>query len=169
MADRTYDRSGARRREGGTGTGAGAGRLGGSTPPERPGDRDRRVRPHRTGVRGARDRGQVAIEYLGFIPILMLIAVAGIQIGLVAYSAQQAGTAARAGARAASLDRSAQQGCQQAVSAALSGRTTCGEARGGDTVTVTATVRIPSIIPLWDPIGSARKTATMPLDDPPPR
>ncbi|MEU5091200.1 TadE/TadG family type IV pilus assembly protein [Streptomyces sp. NPDC021356] len=113
-----------------------------------------------------RDRGQVAIEYLGFIPILMLVAVAVIQIGLVAYAAQQAGTAARAGARAASLGRSAQEGCQEGVSDSLSGRTSCTEARGGDTVTVTATVRIPSIIPLWDPVGDARKTATMPLDDP---
>ncbi|MEU0601090.1 TadE/TadG family type IV pilus assembly protein [Streptomyces sp. NPDC006393] len=111
------------------------------------------------------DRGQVAIEYLGFIPILMLVAVAVIQIGLVAYAALQAGTAARAGARAASLGRSAQQGCQEAVSDALSGRTTCAEAPGGDTVTVTATVRIPSIIPAWDDaFGTVSKKATMPLD-----
>ncbi|NEA48709.1 TadE/TadG family type IV pilus assembly protein [Streptomyces sp. SID10815] len=111
-----------------------------------------------------RDRGQVAVEYLGFVPILLLIALAGIQLGLIAFSAQQAGTAARAGARAASLDRSAQQGCQAAVSAALSGRTSCAEGRGGGTVTVTATVDIPSIIPLWDPMGSVSKIATMPLD-----
>ncbi len=45
----------------------------------------------------ARDRGQVAIEYLGFIPILLLVALAAVQLGLVAYTAQQAGTAARAG------------------------------------------------------------------------
>lgn len=112
----------------------------------------------------ARDRGQVAIEYLGFIPVLMLVAVAVIQIGLVAWAAQQAGTAARAGARAASLGMSAQQGCQQAVADSLSGRTSCSQAPGSDTVTVTATVHIPSIIPLWDPIGDAHKTATMPLD-----
>lgn len=115
-------------------------------------------------LRSRRDRGQVAIEYLGFVPILMLVAVAVIQIGLVAYAAQQAGTAARAGARAASLGRSAQEGCQAAVSDALSGRTSCAEDRGGDTVTVTATVHIPSIIPIWDPIGDVHKHATMPLD-----
>jgi Flp pilus assembly protein TadG len=113
---------------------------------------------HRDRDRGS-ERGQVAIEYLGFIPVLMLVAMAVIQVGLVAHAAQQAGTAARAGARAASLGMSAQQGCREAVSASL-----CTEARGGDTVTVTATVRIPSVIPLWDPIGDARKTATMPLD-----
>lgn len=45
----------------------------------------------------ARDRGQVAIEYLGFLPILVLVGMAVVQLGLIAYTAQQAGTAARAG------------------------------------------------------------------------
>lgn len=112
-------------------------------------------------VRGVRDRGQVAIEYLGFIPILLLVAMAGVQIGLIAYTAQQAGTAARAGARAASLGESAQQGCATAVSDWLS--VTCAPAESGDTVTVTATVQIPSIVPGWD-FDPAQKTATMPLD-----
>lgn len=111
--------------------------------------------------RKVRDRGQVAIEYLGFIPILILVAMAGVQIGLIAYTAQQAGTAARAGARAASLENSAQEGCATAVSDWLS--VTCVEAQGGDEVTVTATVLIPSIVPGWD-FGDANKTATMPLD-----
>ena len=63
-----------------------------------------------------RDRGQVALEYLGFVPLLILVALAGIQLGLIAYAAQQAGTAARAGARAASLDESAQEACSAAGS-----------------------------------------------------
>jgi hypothetical protein len=42
--------------------------------------------------RRGKDRGQVAIEYLGFLPILLLLAVAGVQLGLAAYTAQQAGT-----------------------------------------------------------------------------
>ncbi|MFJ3303210.1 TadE/TadG family type IV pilus assembly protein [Streptomyces sp. NPDC086549] len=110
-----------------------------------------------------RDRGQVAIEYLGFIPILMLVALAGIQIGVIAYTAQQAGTAARAGARAASLRESADQACKDAVSGFLAGDTSCPAAYSGKEVTVTATVHIPSIVPGWD-FGSAHKTATMPLD-----
>jgi Flp pilus assembly protein TadG len=108
-----------------------------------------------------RDRGQVALEYLGFIPILVLVALAGVQVGLIAYAGQQAGTAARAGARSASLQESAQEGCTRAVSEWLS--VTCGESFGGDEVTVTATVEIPSLVPGWD-FGPARKTATMPLD-----
>ncbi|MET9964629.1 TadE/TadG family type IV pilus assembly protein [Streptomyces sp. NPDC006356] len=113
-------------------------------------------------ARGIRDRGQVAIEYLGFIPILILVAMAGVQLGLVAYAAQQAGTAARAGARAASLEPgTAQDGCANAISDWLS--VTCEPAEGADEVTVTAVVEIPSIVPGWD-FDPAQKTATMPLD-----
>jgi len=108
-----------------------------------------------------RDRGQVAIEYLGFLPILLIVGMAVVQLGLIAYAAQQAGTAARAGARAASLDKSAQDGCANAISDWLS--VTCVPAQNGDTVTVTATVQIPKIVPGWD-FGPAKKTATMPLD-----
>ncbi|MFI2430639.1 TadE/TadG family type IV pilus assembly protein [Streptomyces sp. NPDC018693] len=110
-----------------------------------------------------RDRGQVALEYLGFVPVLILVALAGVQLGLIAYTAQQAGTAARAGARAASLEQSAQQGCVNAVSDWLADGTRCAESHGGDEVTVTATVQIPSIVPGWN-FDPARKSATMPLD-----
>jgi Flp pilus assembly protein TadG len=110
-----------------------------------------------------RDRGQVAIEYLGFLPILIIVAMAAVQLGLIAYTAQQAGTAARAGARSASLDGSAQQACATAVSDWLAGGTSCPPSYGGDEVSVTATVDIPSIVPGWD-FGDATRTATMPLD-----
>ncbi|MFE9974841.1 TadE/TadG family type IV pilus assembly protein [Streptomyces hirsutus] len=115
------------------------------------------------GHRQSRDRGQVAIEYLGFLPILIIVAMAGVQLGLIAYTAQQAGTAARAGARSASLDEAAGPACTIAVSGWLAGRTDCGESGGGDEVTVTATITIPSIVPGWD-FGQVRKTATMPVD-----
>ncbi|MGW5122611.1 TadE family protein [Streptomyces sp. NPDC004069] len=115
------------------------------------------------GDRRRPDRGQVAIEYLGFIPILMLLALAVIQIGLVAYTAQQAGTAARAGARAASLRQGAEQACANAVSDWLAGGTSCPASYSGKEVTVTAGVDIPSIVPGWN-FGRAHKTATMPLD-----
>ncbi|WGD41062.1 TadE/TadG family type IV pilus assembly protein [Streptomyces cathayae] len=120
--------------------------------------------PRRHQDRGRRrDRGQVAIEYLGFLPILVIVAMAGVQLGLIAYTAQQAGTAARAGARSASLGQSTQGACAVAVSGWLAGRTACGAAGGGEEVTVTATIDIPSIVPGWD-FGQARKTATMPMD-----
>ncbi|WP_225826880.1 TadE/TadG family type IV pilus assembly protein [Streptomyces naphthomycinicus] len=106
--------------------------------------------------RPRRDRGQVAIEYLGFIPVLLIVGLAGIQIGAVAYAAEQAGTAARAGARAQSLGQSAQEACARAVSLPVECGTTAGDA---DSVTVTARVTIPKV--LWS-FGAATKTATMP-------
>jgi uncharacterized protein (UPF0333 family) len=113
-----------------------------------------------SGLR-ARDRGQVAIEYLGFIPVLILVTLAAVQLGLIAFTAEQAGTAARAGARSASLRQGAQPACSEAVNARLT--VSCPESFGGDTVTVTATIHIPSVIPGYD-FGDASKTATMPLD-----
>ncbi|MCX5050734.1 TadE family protein [Streptomyces sp. NBC_00474] len=121
----------------------------------------RRVRGR---VRGSgRDRGQVAIEYLGFLPILLLVAMAAVQLGLIAYTAQQAGTAARTGARSASLRDDYGQDCRNAVSGFLADGTNCQAAFGGDDVTVTSTVQIPSIVPFWS-FDPAHKTATMPLD-----
>ena len=115
------------------------------------------------GRAGRPDSGQVAIEYLGFIPVLILVAMAAIQIGLIAYTAQQAGTAARAGARSASLDGPYAADCQGAVSSWLADGTSCTSAGLGDEVRVTATVDIPSVVPGWD-FGDATKSATMPLD-----
>ncbi|MEU9332399.1 TadE/TadG family type IV pilus assembly protein [Streptomyces sp. NPDC048290] len=101
------------------------------------------------------------MEYLGFVPILLLVALGAIQLGLIAYAGQQAGTAARAGARAASLDLGAQTGCANAVSDWLSA--SCSASRLGDEVEVTATVDIPSLVPGWD-FGPATRTAVMPID-----
>ncbi|MEW2130557.1 TadE/TadG family type IV pilus assembly protein [Streptomyces sp. NPDC005435] len=109
----------------------------------------------------ARDRGQVAIEYLGFLPVLLIVGIAGLQIGAVAYAAEQASTAARAGARAASLRQDAQAACAGAVSGGLT--VSCASAAGDDSVTVTASVDIPRLVPGWS-FGAAHKTATMPLD-----
>ncbi|MFK0167222.1 TadE/TadG family type IV pilus assembly protein [Streptomyces sp. NPDC090306] len=113
--------------------------------------------------RHGRDLGQVAIEYLGFIPILLLVAMAGVQIGLVAYTGQQAGTAARTAARSASLNGDYTADGRRAMSDWLADGAGFSRSGGGDTVTVTATVDVPSIIPGWhfDPVSS---TATMPVD-----
>ncbi|MFF0747544.1 TadE family protein [Streptomyces sp. NPDC004267] len=119
-------------------------------------------------VRG-RDRGQVAVEYLGFLPILLLIGLAGVQLGIVAYAAQQAGTGARAAARADSVDdRGAVPDPGVAGKAAMSGwiagRSDV-EVAGG---VATVTVRIPSLIPFLD-MPSVSKSATMPVPDSAPR
>jgi Flp pilus assembly protein TadG len=106
----------------------------------------------------------VALEYLGFLPILLLVALAAVQLGLIAYAAQQAGTAARTGARSASLDLNFAADCQNAVSSWLADGTSCTSASLGDEVRVTSSVTIPSVIPGIGDFGRASKTATMPVD-----
>ncbi|MFF5572842.1 TadE/TadG family type IV pilus assembly protein [Streptomyces luteogriseus] len=116
------------------------------------------------GIRKGLDRGQVAIEYIGFLPILLIVALGAVQLGLIAYTAQQAGTAARTGARSASLEGPHEADCRAAVSSWLAGKTSCPASFGGEEVTVTAEITIPSVFPGKDDFGKARKTATMPLD-----
>ncbi|MEU6621823.1 TadE/TadG family type IV pilus assembly protein [Streptomyces litmocidini] len=117
-----------------------------------------------------RDRGQAAIEYLGFLPILLIVGLAGLQLGIAAYAAQQAGTAARAAARAASSDDENRPSPAAAAEAAVSGwikPQVSGPQPGGDEAVVTVTVKIPSVVPFWDDFGSVEKTATMPLPETP--
>ncbi|MEU9295743.1 TadE/TadG family type IV pilus assembly protein [Streptomyces sp. NPDC048266] len=120
-------------------------------------------RPPRTTTR---DRGQAAIEYLGFLPILLLVGLAGLQLGVAAYAAQQAGSAARAAARAASMaDEEDAPDAEAAGRAAADWATGVSVARGGDAAVATVTVEIPSVVPFWDDFGSITKTATMPMPD----
>ncbi|AQA13720.1 TadE/TadG family type IV pilus assembly protein [Streptomyces malaysiensis subsp. malaysiensis] len=125
---------------------------------------------HRVRVRLAsgRDRGSASIEFLGFLPILILVALAAVQLGIAAYAAQQAGTAARAAARTASLDEP-RTSPQAAGLASMSGWLADGASIGsggcgGGEARATATVEIPSVIPGFD-FGSAEKSATMPCDE----
>ncbi|MFI9628654.1 TadE family protein [Streptomyces sp. NPDC052042] len=112
-----------------------------------------------------RDRGQVAMEYLGFIPLMLLVGLLAIQAGLAAYAANQAGTGARAGARMASMSM---RGCdQQAAKDAMSDWTarraliTPGPS-SHDEVTCKARVKVPRIIPGVDIWGWAERSSTMP-------
>ncbi|WNE98585.1 TadE/TadG family type IV pilus assembly protein [Streptomyces luomodiensis] len=112
-----------------------------------------------------RDQGSASIEFLGFLPVLILVALAAVQLGIAAYAAQQAGTAARAAARTASLDEP-RTSPQAAGLAAMSGWLADGAGIssggcGGGEARATATVEIPSVIPGFD-FGSAEKSATMP-------
>ncbi|MCT4355556.1 pilus assembly protein [Streptomyces sp. Je 1-79] len=118
-------------------------------------------------MRKPRDRGQVAVEYLGFLPILLLVALAGIQLGIVAYAAQQAGTGARAAARAATHDE-ATVGGREAGLAAMSDwiaeRSVVTPSEGADEVTYTVSVDIPSVVPFWD-FEKVSRSATLPLPE----
>ncbi|MFJ4919720.1 TadE/TadG family type IV pilus assembly protein [Streptomyces sp. NPDC088725] len=132
----------------------------------RDGSRDR----HRHGAGPAaesRDQGQAALEYVGVITLLLLVALAAIQLGIAAYTVQQAGTAARAAARTASYpDRDYAAAGHAALSGWLSKGASFGMGgAGGNGVTVTATVRVPAILPVFH-FGSATRSVTMPLDRP---
>ncbi|MDX6761102.1 TadE/TadG family type IV pilus assembly protein [Streptomyces sp. F8] len=110
------------------------------------------------------DRGQVALEYIGFIPILLFVALCGIQLGWVAYVHEQADTAARTAARveAQHPGRGVAAG-HAAIREGLPAEVDVDP--GSDAVTATVTIRINSIIPGLDP-DDAVATAVMPNDDP---
>ncbi|MFF5762453.1 TadE/TadG family type IV pilus assembly protein [Streptomyces tanashiensis] len=114
--------------------------------------------------RRTRDRGQAAVEYLGFLPILLLVGLAGLQLGVAAYAAQQAGTAARAAARAASSDAEDGPGPDAAARAAADWVTAVDVERLDGEAVATVTVRIPSVVPFWS-FDDVTKTATMPMPD----
>ncbi len=127
-----------------------------------------RVRRRLRDVRGIRnirdDRGVSLLEFAGFLPILLVVGMAGIQLGLIGYGASQAGTAARAAARAESLEPGTGAGAgQAAVSGWLSPDIDPGGG-GGDTTTASVTVTVPSVIPLFDDVDLTRE-ATMPNDN----
>ncbi|WP_326703790.1 TadE/TadG family type IV pilus assembly protein [Streptomyces cyaneofuscatus] len=113
-----------------------------------------------------RDRGQVALEYLGFLPLLLLVAMGALQLGLAAYAANQAGTAARAGARtAASYDAHGdpETAARGAVSDWLSGDGFGYSQSGGRDITATVQVKVPSVVPGLDG-WVAKRSATMPRE-----
>ncbi|MYW64828.1 hypothetical protein GTY65_12235 [Streptomyces sp. SID8379] len=102
------------------------------------------------------------LEFAGFLPFLLVIGMAAIQLGLVGYGANQAGSAARAGARAGSLNPGS--GPAAAVASASGWLKPAPDPCGGDaTITCTVTVRVPAIIPLFDG-WDIRRTVTMPSD-----
>ncbi|MEU2432894.1 TadE/TadG family type IV pilus assembly protein [Streptomyces sp. NPDC007861] len=117
-----------------------------------------------------RDRGQVALEYLGFIPLLLIVALLAIQLGVAAYTANQAGTGARAAARMASFDNpdmTPQQAAEGSVSDWLTdsqGEFDVIGSGGGNEVTYTVRVKIPSVVPGIDDWGWAERSSTMPVD-----
>ncbi|GAA2684630.1 TadE/TadG family type IV pilus assembly protein [Streptomyces aculeolatus] len=105
----------------------------------------------------------MAVEYIGFLPVLIFIALAAVQLGLAAYTASQAGTAARAAARMESLD-DPPSSAGAAGEASISDWLDAGfeVSSGSGEVTVTASVEIPSVIPGIGNFGSVERSSTMP-------
>lgn len=111
-------------------------------------------------------RGQAAIEYVGVLTLLLVISLAVVQLGIAVYAAQQAGTAARAGARVGSdkyqVGRAGSV-ARDSLSDWLADGATVIPTAGVNDVTVRVKVRIPSLLPMFK-FGSVTKKATMPRD-----
>ncbi|MFC5718927.1 TadE/TadG family type IV pilus assembly protein [Streptomyces gamaensis] len=156
--------AGVRGRRPACGRGSGAGPVSGGGR-SAAGGRGRGARAAAPGRRARRQRGSASVELLGFLPVLMLVGLAAVQLGLVAYAAQQAGSAARAAARTASLD-DPRLTPGEAGRAALSGWLELDGADapscdGAARTTATVSVRVPSVVPL---LGgpTVTRSATMP-------
>lgn len=109
------------------------------------------------------DRGSSILEFAGFLPILLLVGMAAIQLGLVGYGISQAGSAARAAARAESLEPGAGEAAGAAAASAWLNPDPAVDGGGTDTTTATVTVTVPSVVPLFDPV-TVERSATMPND-----
>ncbi|MGW5660166.1 TadE/TadG family type IV pilus assembly protein [Streptomyces sp. NPDC003758] len=104
------------------------------------------------------------LEFAGFLPVLLVIGMATIQLGLIGYGINQAGSGARAAARAASQNRDGAAAGMASVSGWLSPEVNA--PKGADTTTATVTVRVPAVIPLFSGWTVTRR-ATMPNDPEP--
>ncbi|GHK00726.1 septum formation initiator [Streptomyces sp. Y2F8-2] len=125
----------------------------------------RRHRPRTERTRRWDDRGVSMLEFAGFLPILLVIGMAAIQLGLIGYGINQAGSGARAAARAASQNRDGAAAGLASVSGWLSPEVDA--PKGADTTTTaTVTVRVPAVIPLFSGWTVTRR-ATMPNDPEP--
>jgi hypothetical protein len=103
------------------------------------------------------------------LPFLLLVALAGIQLGIAAYCGSQAGTAARTAARTAALagpDGGTAKG-------AAAGRNAVSDwvhpaidiTDSGSDITAGVTVHVPSVLPGIHVFGPVHRRATMPKED----
>ncbi|NGO09876.1 pilus assembly protein [Streptomyces sp. HC44] len=107
------------------------------------------------------------LEFAGYLPILLIIGMAAIQLGLIGYAINQAGSGARAAARVASQDGAGEAAGYAAMSDWLDADVSAPKG-GGDTTTSTVTVDVPVLIPFvgddWADLDIVRH-ATMPNDE----
>lgn len=111
------------------------------------------------------DTGSSILEFAGFLPVLLLLGLAAIQLGLVGYAANQAGSGARAGARVASQADGGDgvAAAHAAMSAGINADVSPGG--GGDTTTYSVAVHVPTLLPFVGNGWTVTRSATMPNDD----
>ncbi|MFI9305412.1 TadE/TadG family type IV pilus assembly protein [Streptomyces triculaminicus] len=124
----------------------------------------------RGGGKRRADGGSASVEFLGFLPLLLLVGLAAVHLGLAAFAAQQAGTGARAAARTATLDvpgatpggagGAAMTGWVASRAAVDAPR--CGG--GAGEVTATVTVDVPPLLPGTGFTVTRRATMSCPAE-----
>ncbi|MEU9856732.1 TadE/TadG family type IV pilus assembly protein [Streptomyces sp. NPDC047974] len=92
------------------------------------------------------DRGQVAVEFTGMVPVILLTMALLWQVVLVGYSYVLAGNAADEAARAAAVGGDCEGAGSRHLDGAWSGRVHCGPSANG-MVTATVTVDTPILFP----------------------
>jgi len=123
--------------------------------------------PRRLRAYGGPERGSSSLEFAGLLPLLLVVAMAVLQLGIAGYAVQQAGTGARAAARTAGRpDASGEYAAtgKAAMSGWVASHSSFRRAGDGDAVRVTANVTIPSLVPGVHDFGTASRTATMPRE-----
>ncbi|MCM1944198.1 MULTISPECIES: TadE/TadG family type IV pilus assembly protein [Streptomyces] len=107
--------------------------------------------------RGRGDRGQVALEFTGMVPLILLTLALLWQVVLVGYAYTLAANAADEAVRACAVDEDGSAAGARHLDGAWEGSATCGPPSGG-MVTAVATVQIPLLFP--GTAGFAPATAT---------
>jgi len=106
------------------------------------------------------ERGSISVQMVVLMPLMFLIAFAGLQAGLYFYGRSAALAAATTGARAAAGENGTTSDCQQAAAAFIAGlgdvltnpRVDC--TRTAATVTVRVTGDTLSVLPGWTPVAT---------------
>ncbi|MFB7103974.1 TadE/TadG family type IV pilus assembly protein [Streptomyces hydrogenans] len=99
------------------------------------------------GQRAVGDRGQVAVEFTGMVPVILLTLALLWQVVLVGYTYVLAGNAADEAARAAAVDGDCDGAARRHLDGAWAGaEVACGLPSGGMAI-VTVTVPVPVLFP----------------------
>ncbi|GHF87005.1 TadE/TadG family type IV pilus assembly protein [Streptomyces filamentosus] len=112
----------------------------------------------RPRVRGRGDRGQVALEFTGMVPLILLTLALLWQVVLVGYAYTLAANAADEAVRACAVGEDGEAAGTRHLGGAWEGDAGCGAVSGG-MVTAVATVRIPVLFPGTAGFADARATA----------
>ncbi|MFB6483633.1 TadE/TadG family type IV pilus assembly protein [Streptomyces virginiae] len=94
---------------------------------------------------GRGDRGQVAIEFVGTVPLILLLVAAVWECVLIGYAFSLAGNAADEAARAGAVGRSCHEAAHAHVGSAWKMGVACGTS--GDVSTARVSLNLPILVP----------------------